>query len=36
MQKHMHYDEAEKSAVSAFAQSMNHPFREDESVFVAR
>ena len=36
MQKHMHYDEAEKSTVSAFAQSMNHPFREDESVFVAR
>lgn len=36
MQKHMHYDEAEKLAVSAFAQSVGQSMREDESVFVAR
>ncbi len=36
MQKHMHYDEAEKSAVAAFAQAMGNVLREDESVFVAR
>lgn len=35
-QKHMHYDEADKSAIAAYAQSVGQKFNEDESVFVAR
>nr|WP_315116512.1 DUF2184 domain-containing protein [uncultured Neisseria sp.] len=35
-QKHMHYDEAEKSTIAAFVQNMGQKFNEDQSVFVAR
>lgn len=34
--EHMHYDEADKSAVLTFAQSLGQPMREDEGLFVAR
>ena len=36
MQKHLHYDEAEKSVIAQFAQSTGNAMREDESVFAAR
>lgn len=36
MQKHLHYDEAEKSVIAQFAQSTGNALREDESVFAAR